>query len=565
MNAVRRWLLAVLVLVLVSGCTSVPVSGPVREVTAHPARVNPGVEIAPATPGHDVSPGEVVEGFLHAMAAHQPDFSVARAYLTPEAAESWRPESGVSIYAEGYSVSVSRGDATLEAPMVARLTPDGALNQASGMLRHDFGLVEDERGQWRISNPPDGLMVSQYLFASSFADNRIYFWDENGKWLVPDLRYFRRGALGPLAAARAVVAGPSEWLAPVVSRMPTGLTVEDIEIETSGNALITIGGETALSSAEQSSLAVQMVWTLRQFPAIAGISLRYEGQDVWNLPESVSGVVPTSAYADADPIVRIASQPLFAISEGKLVRIDEGHNGVELVDAGVKRSDIEWAAVRSDTRQAVVVAGGELNSVNMVSGVATPILTGESLRQPEYSRLGEIWVPDNSQSVKVLVDDERYDVKLDGVSGGRILGIEVAPEGARAALVIEDAAGKQRAGVALIVREGRRISLRGWRPLFLATSESQSEPEVLDIGWSSTDKLALLVKDAHGSGVITVGSDGASPRSMGPVRGSELVEIAVAPDAPLIVRSTTGQAFRYYADYRWALIGGDITSVLYPG
>ncbi len=561
----HRWLLAVLALALVSGCASVPVIGPVREVTAHPARVNPGVEIAPAPPGQDVGPGEVVEGFLHAMAAHQPDFSVARAYLTPDANESWRPEAGVSIYAEGYSVSVNRGDATLEAPMVARLTPDGALNQASGMLRHDFVLVEDEHGQWRISNPPDGLMVSQYLFASSFDENRIYFWGENSKWLVPDLRYFRRGALGPLAAARAVVAGPSEWLEPVVSRMPSGLTVEDVEIGISGNALITIGGGTSLSVAEQSALAVQMVWTLRQFPAIAGISLRYEGQDAWNLPESVSGVVPTSAYADADPVERIASHQLFAISEGTLVRVGEGAQGVELTDAGVKLSDIEWAALRSDARQAVVVSGGELHSVSMVSGLANPILAGESLRQPEFSRFGEIWVPDGSPTVKVLLDDESFDVKLDGVTGGRILEIEVSPEGARAALVIEDAAGKRRAGVALIIRNGQEIALRGWRPLFLAVSESQTEPDVLDIGWSSTDSLTLLVKDVHGSGVLTVGSDGASPTSMGPVRGSELVEIAVAPDAPLIVRSTSGQAFRYYADYRWALIGNDITSVIYPG
>jgi hypothetical protein len=96
-------------------------------------------------------------------------------------------------------------------------------------------------------------------------------------------------------------------------------------------------------------------------------------------------------------------------------------------------------------------------------------------------------------------------------------------------------------------------------------NESQVEPEVLDIGWSGTDRLIVLVKDAHGSGVITVGSDGASPTSLGAVRGSDLVEIAVAPVAPLVVRSADGQAFRYYADYRWALIASGVSAVVYPG
>ena len=46
----RRAVIAVVALALLAGCTAVPVYGPVREVTAHPARVNPGVEIAPPRP-----------------------------------------------------------------------------------------------------------------------------------------------------------------------------------------------------------------------------------------------------------------------------------------------------------------------------------------------------------------------------------------------------------------------------------------------------------------------------------------------------------------------------------
>lgn len=565
MKSVRRWLIALVGLALLVGCAGVPTSGPVRKVTANPARINPGVEIAPAPPGLDATPTEAVEGFLHAMAAYQPDYSVARAYLTPAASDAWRPDEGVSIYSEGYSVAVSERGAVLEAPLLARLSPDGSLTQASGTIRHDFGLVQDDHGQWRISNPPAGLLVSQYLFTSAFARYSVYFWVAGQRWLVPDLRYFRRGAQSPLEAARAVLAGPSQWLTPGVSPAPPGLSVDDVFVTGSGVAVITLGrGKAQLDQVQQAAIAVQMVWTFRQFPAVNSISLRYAGGEAWMVPESSSGVVPTSAYSAMDPVELNTSHQLFAISQGRVVRIGEGTQSAELKDAGVPLAEALSVAVRADANQAAVVVGDRLSLVSLADGEVKEILKRGGLGHPSYSRLGELWVPDSSETVRVYQNEKWASASLEGVSGARIVSVRVSPEGIRAVLVIKDPTGRQRAGMVLVNRAGGELKLDSWRPLFVAAPQAQPEPDVLDVGWSSTNELTILTSDGAGTGVIAMGADGSAPTSMGYVSGSSLVELAVAPDVPLVVRSVSGQVFHYYADYRWSLLASNVTGIEYP-
>ena len=54
------------------------------------------VEVLPPAP--DDKPRQIVEGFLRATSYYQPNYTVARQFLTPMAAEKWSPDTGVSIY-----------------------------------------------------------------------------------------------------------------------------------------------------------------------------------------------------------------------------------------------------------------------------------------------------------------------------------------------------------------------------------------------------------------------------------------------------------------------------------
>ena len=73
--------------------------------------------------------------------------------------------------------------------------------------------MRDADGQWRISQPPRGLLISQSLFSSTWVRADVCFWDATGTVLVPDPRFVQKGTLGMAASVRALLVGP---------RWPTG-------------------------------------------------------------------------------------------------------------------------------------------------------------------------------------------------------------------------------------------------------------------------------------------------------------------------------------------------------
>ena len=559
----RRTLLGGLTAAALAGCTGVPTNGPVRQVTAHPGRADPGVQIAPAPPGPDVSSAEVVEGFLHAMAAYQPEYAVARAYLTREASERWRPEAGVRIYAEGYNPD---GD-ILTAPLVGRLSPDGAFAQVRGQVAHDFGLVRDDAAQWRISRPPEGRLVSQYLFNSAFLPCSVHFFAPGRDWLVPDRRYLPRGPRSLEHAARAVLGGASAWLAPVVENATEGLELESLTLGADGTARVLIRRPAeALSSGQRERLGVQLVWTLQQFPNVAGVTLGHPGEDAWALPGSGGGVVPAGAYPDADPVLRQTSRQLFAITAGRLARVFEGGQGRETVEVAPAVRAIGAAAVRPDALQAAVVNRGrtELSLASVSEPNVGRVLVARGLGRPHFSRLGELWVPTADALVVVEPSGTWREVGLEAPAGSRVMAVRVAPDAARLALVLRLADGRSAVGVGRIRRSGDELTVESWRELALTVTDG-ARPLVSDVGWTSAEELLVLHSDGRGAGVVSLDADGAELTPVGPVGLDDVVELAVAPGVPPMARMAGGQVYRYFSEYRWAAYLEDVAGISYPG
>ena len=102
MRRARGHLAAILILVAsllgAAGCVNVPTSGPIEKVEGQQQGCQNcvNVEVAPPAPGDE--PRQIVEGYLRATSNYQPNYSVARQFLTRMAAEKWSPEGGVSIY-----------------------------------------------------------------------------------------------------------------------------------------------------------------------------------------------------------------------------------------------------------------------------------------------------------------------------------------------------------------------------------------------------------------------------------------------------------------------------------
>ena len=162
----RRLVIALFAaLALLAGCVSVPTTGPVEKVEGQPPECQNclNVDVAPPTAGDD--PKQIVQGFLRATSNFQPNYAVARQFLTKAAAEKWAPESGVWIYSG--SLQTAGNTVILDGRLVGSLGHDRTYTAQDKQWRVNFGMVK-EGGEWRVSTPPAGLMVAEFAFASFY-------------------------------------------------------------------------------------------------------------------------------------------------------------------------------------------------------------------------------------------------------------------------------------------------------------------------------------------------------------------------------------------------------------
>ncbi|MFT3877847.1 MAG: LpqB family beta-propeller domain-containing protein [Propioniciclava sp.] len=552
--------------VALTGCVSVPTSGPIVRVSAVAERVNTGVEIAPGPPQQGAGAGTIVDGFLHAMASYQPDYAVARAYLTAEATARWHPEQGVRIYAEGNPVSIGEGKATLKASVVGTIDAAGAYRQSNDVVDHDFGLVRDADGQWRISNPPEGLLVSEYLFPSAFTRVVTYFPANDGDWLVPDPRYFPRGEQAHQRAAAAVAGGATQWLAPAVAAAPERLALDGVSVDAAGVATIALRrGAADLDATARARLAKQFAWTFRQFETVAAIQVGWAGEPAWEVAPH-GKTIPTSAFAEADPVDRSSSRQLFGIHRGRIVRVGEGAAPVTHIEVAPGIADAAVAAVRPDAVAAASASadGRHLNLAPLSEPGGQSLEPPGAVRRLAFSRQGELWAVLGGALFRLGPGSSWGAVPAAVPRGAQVERFRLSPDGARIALVIRTPGGNLEMGVARVVRTGDRVAVEGWRSIDVSRG-SVAPLTVLDAGWRTPDTLLAVVSDGRTTQVFAVAQDGSNVTPIGPSALAGLTELAVAPGVPPVVRTADGEVWRYSSDFRWTAQASELSSVFYPG
>ena len=284
MKRARRYLAAIFIALtslLAAGCVNVPTTGQIEEVEGQqPPCHCVNVEVKPPAQGDEA--GEIVKGFLRATSNYQPNYSVARQFLTRMTAEKWSPsDSGVLIY-RGSPKAIAPDKVALQGRLVGRLEPDrsySARDQAN--WRVDFGLVRDPEngGEWRINAVPQQLLVEEFWFNSFYEAYNLYFTGNNSA-LIPDPIYLpalSNPANVASALMKALLKGPTAWLKPAVSSaIPpnTSLSVDSVTI-TDGIAEVALSDSVlALPDPQRTSLAAQIVYTLRQVGGVKGVLIK---------------------------------------------------------------------------------------------------------------------------------------------------------------------------------------------------------------------------------------------------------------------------------------------------
>ncbi|HOZ56656.1 MAG TPA: GerMN domain-containing protein, partial [Nakamurella multipartita] len=279
-------LLALLCGVLVAGCTAIPGSSAAVDVTRIADQVDPVVPDAP-TPG--AQPDQVVRGFIAASARPDADggtgssFAAARQYLTPEAQAAWQPSTQpVVILDDNYRTEVDQaasGVVTVAGNSPGGLDAQRSFHSASTAYARALHLVKVD-DQWRISDPPPDLLLTSADFPSAYRQRVLYFLDQSGSVVVPDIRHIVIGQTTANRASRLLAMlldGPADAIKNAVTSSFTarsGLR-SNPSVDPDGVLQVDFTGVDTSTTEARRALAAQVVWTLS--PTTPRISISVVG------------------------------------------------------------------------------------------------------------------------------------------------------------------------------------------------------------------------------------------------------------------------------------------------
>lgn len=507
---------AVLLALTLTGCASMPTSGPVVTIgqvsTPAPGQ---GFAIAPRGPQRGASPTEIVQGFLDAMQATPIQTTTARRFLTPAFAEAWDPQRTTITYGDltpphGSSVvSVDLRDAN-------RLDAQGGWQGAAGVADSQlhFAMVQ-EKGEWRISAAPDALVVPQSWFDSRFTQVSLYFFDPTGRILVPEPVFVPRGAQRATTLVRALVAGPSDMLSGVArSFLPTGVSAGlSVPVDRHGVANVDLKGDLGQQSDHALHLmSAQLAWTLRQDDTVRAVRLSIGGRPV---AESGNGEVPVDTGAQFDPAGSVSSDHLFGLLGGAGGAVTTSGHATALPGAlGSASPALRSIAVSlgADHAAAVTADGRELRTAALEGGAQERVrMRGTDLLRPAWDFANRLWVVDRTATGAVIYVGQSADgpmrpVVVPGMTGQRVRRLLVSRDGSRLVAVVRHSDGD--AVVVSRVRssdQGKVLGAAGAQVI----SDLGEGVRIRDLGWHTPTSVVTLQQLSDTALIRTVSVDGA--------------------------------------------------------
>jgi len=560
-----RWTVAwVVLLPLLAGCATIPTSGPIQQgVEVGVGTTDQVIRVIARPPQPDMTPAEVVSGFLQASASFEDDHAIAREYLTPQAAVTWDPAARVSVY-DGVPTIVPDGVSAVDmtATRVGSIDSDGRYEVAppASLIAFSIDMTFID-GNWRIATPPPGLLLSRSDVERAFRAFEVYFLDPTFTSLVPDPRYFAVDGPTPATAlTRALLEGPTEWLAPAVrTAFPDGtaLAVDAVPV-IDGVARVDLDPQVRLADEQtRQALSAQLTWTLRQVPGVRFLDLNAGGQVL-----DVGGAdnpQPMDTWSAYDPNAMPGGTTPLGVLSGRVIDLASTPPLPVPGSAGLGSPPLDGIAL---TLLGTSAAGLDAEA-RLWRGPIQPgarlieVLDEPGQSRPSFGRGEDAWVvgPDgilrrvDPQGVAtvVQVDGLRPKTQLESVS--------VSRDGTRIALTVRRG---PRTFVMLAVITVREGTARVESPVRVDNRLTT----VSDVAWADDDRLvALGVEGAGAVAVYEIDLSRWQLRSLGAPPGA--VRIAAAPGAPILA-ATEDQRIWEYTSGPWRP-GPRGTSPAYPG
>lgn len=523
---------------VLGGCARVPTSGPVVEADQVLPEVGSSsfVRALARPPRAGMTQVEIVQGFLDAASGFEDGHAVARQYLSESTALVWEPEAGVRVYGNGTETLTNPDERTvvLGAAQVAQISAQSQYVPEDAALSEQFGMAQ-ENGQWRISEVPQGLLLSRAAVERAYREFQTYFVAKPGGILAPDPVLFASSARDVTAELlRALLDGPGGWLDPaVVSGFPAGTELNSVDTV---DGIVRVDLSAPVLQADdlaRQQLSAQVVWTLRQVSGVRAVTITADGAPL-DVP-GVEPVQPRTAWADFDPDGLPVDAPWYITRSGSVLSVDPTNVPMPVPGAaGAGQPAVSSPLISLDrTAVAATDPSGQLLTAQLENQSRwREALSTLSSRGGSWDRTGGLWLPDPRAGVQIVtvLGSQQVPVAVDQVRS-----VQISRDGSRALVV----AGPVDAAAAYVLRVDRTASppkLTGPRVLFSAPVSAAA--------WASATQAALLIRQPdQPPQVVTVDLGLFSSRLLGGPPQARTV--AAAPGRPLLSGTADAQIWQF--------------------
>jgi NACalpha-BTF3-like transcription factor len=501
----RRSVVAVLsaCALILTACTEIPRFGPVTAVDFEQIDDTVDVDFLPPGPSVGASQEEILLGFIAAGTAAQNNYRVARSYLAAEISNEWNPNQVVLIRAgEGQVELVEDDTLQYSVPVLASVDESGRYDQAQAIGFQDlvFGFVQ-ENGEWRISDAPPGIVLTEAAFREAFASFRLYYFSADYREVVPDIRWFATRGDVLSKIVRGLIDAPTFWLdqGATVTAFPPGLRLVLPPVVVNGQALVDVTSvmlET--DEVQRQRVLQQLTLSLQQVPGVASVEI-----SVNQIPLAIDfpteEQVSLSLGRDARAMV-VRGREFGYVQGGRIERIE----GVSDQVGALRPTQVFFSPTG---QEAAVVTDQGLWRVGGNLVPSEPLDVREGLIRPIIDGCGMLWSATTALGPEALLVfpaiGEPDDVAVDLPGDSTLITMELARDNTRLVFVVQTEAGV-RVLLAAIERDDECFPQRLGDFVELA----QLTGRAVDAAWVDEQDIAVVTRQGSVGEAVLVDVSG---------------------------------------------------------
>lgn len=509
--------MAVVVLLALAGCASIPTRGPVGKSSPLAPRNNSvNIIYQQFKPVVGASPESIIRGFIDSGTGFADDFQVAREYLTPGLAQSWAADKRTLVYKNSFSVvpGTERDTFLVKFDVVSQVDSMGVLTPAPPNTNETISMkLAQVDGQWRIAEIPDGVILFESTFQTLFSAVSLYFYDPTFTYGVPDVRWLAgRTSRTATAIVQAMLGGPAPYLSGAVrSAFPTGISLERDSVPVNnGLAKVGLTARPLLDTnvRQRRQMHAQLLVTLQKsLNTVSDVQFLADDREV-DMGGSAD-VVPDMVIDNPAPPFQVA------LARNELLSYDGTKVSAIPQMASIAEFSPMAPAVSYSGRNFAFLDGSGGNLYTISAGQPAAIAaSGRSLTPPSFAPNGWVWTSagDGSGTVFAVNTNDGGPkiapvvLSVPWLVGRNVKSLRVSRDGTRA-LIISEANGQTKTQITGIFKAGetpKELTV----PITLLSSGAPTqgvwvgESSVAVMQPSATDPVSIEVLDIAGPPIV---------------------------------------------------------------